>query len=226
MIPGKYMTRAGAVMGIAALVCLLAGCAARVKSFSAVPRHVCAGEPVHIQWNVVGSASVTVTPPDAGLVDGPVASEGQATIRPAATTKVALHVTRMLGRSTTSTQEIQVTSAPRKPQVLAASMGDSDAQPGCAGGKAWATVHADRFAPDLKVSTVAAYPGDSRIYDVRHAGLDVAVAPGSPATALRDTPIAGDWILTVPLSPGQTCATIPHNLVIDVYTRCVPGGGQ
>jgi hypothetical protein len=100
-------------------------------------------------------------------------------------------------------------------------MGDTKARPGCGGGKVWATVHAEHFAADVKVATVTAHPGDGRIYDVEHAGLRARVAPGSLATEFAGTPIAGDWVLTTPLSNGQTCATIPHNLVVDVITQCV-----
>ena len=85
----------------------------------------------------------------------------------------------------------------------------------------WAIVHAERFATDLRVATVAAHPGDGRIYEVEHAALHATVAPGAMATAFVGTTIAGDWVLTVPLSSGQTCATIPHNLVVDVITQCV-----
>jgi hypothetical protein len=127
----------------------------------------------------------------------------------------------MLGEPTTSTQEIEVTGPSEKPEVLVASMGDVNARPGCGGGKVWATVHAERFAGDLKVATVAAHPGDGRIYEVEHVGLHATVAPGAVTTAFAGTAIAGDWALNVPLSSGQTCATIPHNLVVDVITQCV-----
>ncbi len=203
-----------------AMALVLTACNAEVNNkFSAVPRHICAGERVKLQWNVVGSASVTVTPPNAELPDGPVESAGHATIAPTTKTLVALHVRRMLGHPKTISQEIEVTTPSGKPEVLMASMADVNARPGCGGGKAWATVHAERFAPDVKVATVAA--GDSRIYEVEHAALHATVAPGAMTTAFAGTTIAGDWILTVPLGSGQTCATIPHNLVVDVIAQCV-----
>jgi len=218
---GGHIVRASRPLWCAVAACLLTACNAQVKSFSAVPRHICAGQRVELQWNVVGSASVTVTPPNTGLPNGPVASEGQATIAPSTTTQVALHVTRMLGSPTTSTQEIEVMSRTDKPEALTASMGDVKARPGCSGGKVWATVHAERFATYVKVATVVAHPGDDRIYDVEHAGLRATVAPRAVSTAFAGTAIAGDWVLTAPLPPGQTCATIPHNLVVDVFTQCM-----
>lgn len=205
------------------MACVLAACNAAVKDFTAVPRHICAGERVELRWSVVGSGSVMVTPPNSGLPDGPVSAEGNATIAPTTTTKVDLHVTRTLGNPTTSTQTIEVKIPTDKPETLAASVGDTAASPGCNGGKVWATVHVRRFAADVKVATVAAHPGDGRTYDVQHGDLHATVAPGTVATVFAGTPIAGDWLLTTPLGDRQTCATVPHNLVIDVFTQCVPG---
>jgi hypothetical protein len=115
-----------------------------------------------------------------------------------------------------------VTNPSQKPEPLTASMGDAQARPGCSSSKVWATVHAKHFAADVKVATVTAHPGDGRIYDVQHAGLRATVAPETPTTAFAGTPIAGDWVLSTMLSDGQTCASIPHNLVVDVITQCVP----
>src|SRR5580704_14104175 len=162
-------------MCCAAMGLVLAACNAQVNEFSAVPRHICAGERIELQWSVAGSASVIVTPPTAELHDGPLGCTGHARIAPATNTKVALHVTRMLGEPTTSIQEIEVTTPSGKPEVLVASMGDVNAHPGCAGGKVWATVHVERFAGDLKVTTISSHPGDRRIYDVEHAGLHATV---------------------------------------------------
>jgi hypothetical protein len=208
------------VVQCTAMALVLAACNAQVKGFSAVPRHICVGEQVDLQWDVVGSASVIVTPPNADLPDGALPSSGHATISPTTKTLVALHVTHMLGHPTTSIQEIEVRAPSETPEVLVASMADNNARPGCGGGKVWATVHAERFAGDVKVATVSAHQGDGRTYEVDHAGLHAMVAPGAMAKAFAGTAIAGDWVLQVPLSNGQTCATIPHNLVVDVITQC------
>lgn len=212
--------------GVLAAACLLTACNARVNGFAAVPRHVCPGTPVDLHWDIVGSGSITVTPPSTGLPDGPVDDSGHATIVPMTTTHVDLHVTRTLGHPTTSTQTIEVKTPADKPEVLTASVGDVAASPGCGEGKVWATVHAQRFAPGVRVATVAAHPGDDRRYDVQHAGLHATIAPGEVAAAFAGTPIAGDWLLAAPLGSGQTCATVPHNLVIDVLTQCTPEAEQ
>jgi hypothetical protein len=204
-----------------AMALVFAACNAQVKGFSAVPRHICVGEKVELQWDVVGSASVIVTPPNADLPDGALPSSGHATISPTAKTLVALHVTHMLGNPATSIQEIEVRAPSETPEVLVASMADNNARPGCGGGKAWATVHAERFAAGVKVASVTTHRGDDRIYEVEHLGVHVTVPPGTMATAFAGTAIAGDWVLTVPLGTGQTCATISHNLVLDVTTQCL-----
>ena len=121
-----------------AAVPILAGCGAEVKAFSVVPRHICAGDPVDVRWSVSGSPAITVVPPTAALPDGPVSKEGHATIAPATNTRVELDVTRPFGNRTTSVQEVLVTIATTEP--LTASLGDPAAQPGCTGGRVWATV--------------------------------------------------------------------------------------
>lgn len=127
-----------------------------------------------------------------------------------------------LGNPRTSTQEIKVTTPTKKPETLTASMGDAQTQRGWSGGKIWATVRAEHFAADLKVATVTAHSGDGRIYDVKHAGRRATVAPATLTTVFAGAPIAGDWILSTPLIDDQTCATIPHNLVVNVTTQYVP----
>jgi hypothetical protein len=197
---------------------VLGGCAAEVKSFSAVPRHVCAGEAVDLQWSVVGCPRMEVTPPSTALPDGPVSKEGHATIAPVTNTRVELHVTRLLGHPTTSVQDVLVTTATTEP--LTASLGDPEASPGCKGGRVWATVHVKRFASDVKVATVTTHPGDDRTYRVEHAGVRAQVKPGMTSSDFAGTPVAGDWALSAPVGKGQTCATVPPVLVVDAVTRC------
>lgn len=217
---------AGSVLRCVAVAFALSACNAHVKTFTAVPRHVCAGEPVELQWSVVGSARVKVDPPSASLPDGPVEDQGEATIAPSTSTRVELHVTRSLGNPTASVQEIEVLEGEAKREELAASLGDPAATPGCKGGKVWATVHAKRFSSNVKVATVASNQKDDRIYHVEHAGLSATVSPGNVVTTFRGIPIAGDWTLSASVGDGQTCATVPPVLVINVVTQCVAEDNQ
>lgn len=200
------------------------GCDARVNSFSASSGNICAGDQVTLAWSVTGSASVAVTPSSSGLPNGDVPSTGQATITPTATTRVELHVSRFLGNPTTSIQEIQVHQVDDAPKPLTVSLADADAGPGCADGKVWATDHAKRFALNLRVATVTVHPGDSRTYELAHAGVHATIGPGVIATQFAGQPVTGDWTLTTPLGAGEACGTpaLPHSLVADVFLQCVP----
>ncbi len=213
-------------VGIVAATALIIGCSAEVKRFDAAPRHICAGEQVQLDWEVVGSARMTVSPPAAGLADGPVDAKGHATIAPATSTRVQLHVTRPLGKATTSEQEIRVVAGSAKTEVLTASLGDRNANPGCADGKVWATVHAQRFSPDVRVDRVTSHAHDDRTYDVGHEGIHARVAPGATSDAFAGTRLVGDWKLTAELPPGATCEAAGRNVVIDVVTKCSVEGEQ
>jgi hypothetical protein len=219
--PLRHLVRTALACGA---VAILAGCGAEVKAFSAVPRHICAGERVDVRWSVAGSPRIAVTPPSATLPDGPVSKEGHATIEPSTNTRVELHVTRPFGHPTTSVQEVLVTTG--STARLTASLGDPAAQPGCRGGRVWASVHAKRFSSEVEVATVASHPGDDRTYQVEHAGIHAIVTPGAPSSDFAGKPLAGDWLLSSPIGKGETCATVPRVLVIDAVTRCREGGAD
>ena len=206
-----------------ACIWFLAACDARVDQFTASAHYLCSGQQVQLAWRVTGSATVKSTPPLASLPDGPVPDEGNATVAPSSTTNVELHVTRFLGHPTGSTQELRVLSASATPEPLTVSLADPSA--GCADGKVWATVHPQHFSSDLKVATVSSHRGDSRTYDVGHGNVHAMVSPGATPTEFAGMPVVGDWFLSSPLGPGEACgtATLPRNLVVDVFTQCVPG---
>jgi len=216
----QKVNRLASLFSIAIPMSLSPACSAQIKSFSVVPRHICRGERAEVRWDVLGSPSLEATPPNSGITDGPVASEGHATIAPAATTQLRLHVARFMGSSTTSTQEIEVVADGQESEVMIASLSDAKASPGCGDGKVWATIHAERFANNVRVATVASHPSDNRIYEVMHSGVSAEISPDKPSTRFAGTPVAGDWALRVPLAADQTCETIPHNLVIDITLQC------
>jgi hypothetical protein len=223
---GDTPFRAGASLRLVAILCLLAGCNARVDRFTATPRHVCPGQEVTLSWRVVGSATMTADPALPGMPEGHVADEGRASIAPRTSTRIALHVTRPLGKPTSSIQEIDVSGSAPTVEPLTASLADDEAAPGCDAGSVWATVHPKRFTQDITVATVRSHPGDGRTYRVRHAGVEATVAPGIVVHEFAGRPLLGDWVLTSPLAPGETCGTptLPRSLVVDVLTQCVPGG--
>ena len=207
-----------------ALSLSLSACGAHIESFSASSHYICAGQPVELAWKVTGTATMTATPPLASLAGGQVASEGQMTVAPNASTQIELHATRWLGNPTSSIQTINVIPGQPKAEPLAVSLADSSA--GCGGGRVWATVHAQRFTTNVKVSVVATHAGDSRTYDVQHGGARATLTPGTTAATFAGQPIVGDWVLSSPLLPGEACGTaaLPHSLVVDAYAQCNPEG--
>ena len=200
---------------------LFAACSAHVE-FWASPHTTCAGQPVQLTWKVTGAGTMTARPPLASLVGGQLASEGQTTVAPSESTQIELRATRWSGASASSVQTINVLPGQAKAEPLAVSLADASA--GCGGGRVWATVHAHGFATLVKVSVVAAHAGDGRAYDVQHGGAHATLSPGTKVAAFAGQPIAGDWVLSSPLLPGEACATsaLPRSLVVDVYAQCSP----
>lgn len=207
-------------IGLLLVVFSLSACNAHVTHFTANPRHVCAGEPVQLEWRVVGSARITVTPPTDRLPNGQVGEEGHAVIAPITNTNVEIQVKRLFGNPTSSVQEIEVTPGTSRREVLTASLGGSSSTPSCVEGRVTATVHARHFSPQIKVATVVSHPNDGRMYEVHHAGRSAILVPGAVLTAFEGTPLAGDWILSAPVGEGETCETVPPVLVLDVTTQC------
>ena len=201
----------------------LAACNASVDQFTASAHYMCPGRQVQLAWRVTGSGTMRSLPPLASLPDGPVDDQGHATVAPMASTSVELHVTRFLGHPTSSTQELRVLGPSPTPEPLAVSLADPSS--GCGDGKVWATVHPQHFSNDLKVATVSSHAGDSRTYDVLHAGVHATVSPGTTATQFAGFPIMGDWVFTSPLRSGEACGTptLPRSLVVDAFTQCVAG---
>lgn len=223
-VPHKRRVVTLPVVGLLIFVLASSACNPHVRKFTADPRHICAGEPVRIEWSVVGSARIIVRPPSDHLHDGPVSDDGRAVITPNTTTNVELQVTRFLGNPTRSVQEIEVAAGAPRREVLTASLGDATSTPSCTEGRVTATVHAKRFSPQVKVATVLSHPNDGRTYTVQHAGRAAILTPGTVLGDFRDTPLAGDWTLSAPVGEGQTCETIPPVLVINVNTQCLAEG--
>ena len=207
-----------------AIALSFAACNAHVDSFSASSHTICAGQAVQRVWKVTGNATMTATPPLASLAGGQVASEGQMTVAPNTSTEILLQAKRWLGKPESSVQTIHVVTGQPKAEPLTVSLADASA--GCQGGRVWATVHPLRFASAVKVSMVAAHPGDSRTYDVQHGGASATLTPGTTAAIFAGKPIVGDWVLSSPLLPGEACGTsaLPRSLVVDVYAQCSPEG--
>src|SRR3954470_6740125 len=94
----KWAWTAMTVAGTTALI----ACSASVDRFKASAPYTCPGQPVRIEWQVTGSATIAIDPPSEGAAQGRVPDEGAMAITPLTRTRVKLYASRFLGGSTSS----------------------------------------------------------------------------------------------------------------------------
>jgi hypothetical protein len=191
-------------------------CNAEIHRFDALPRHVCPGSRVEIVWDFTGEGTMTASPATPHAPSGRVAETGHTTIHPTVPTTVSLHVTRS-GQPTGAQLDIEMAQG----ENIAASIADPSAR--CEGGVVSSTAHLSNIS-DLVVDVVRTTPGDKRAgYEVAHAGTSARITPAA-STSFAGRPLAGDWVISSPLLPGETCdpaaPKVPDNLVVVAYTRC------
>ncbi len=218
--PGERHPRCGRTCGgvwpLGVLACAVVACNAQIVRFDVGPRHVCAGQAVHIAWEVKGSARLRIDPEIPGAPDGDVASAGHATIRPTSNTRVFLRVTRWPGDPTGGDVDVTLPA----PVEIAADLQDS---PSCMDGVLTLQTEAKGFADGVKAGLVSAH---KRALDVRRvdaAGHVIAaqVTPGGSATAaFAALPVNGRWTLSSRLDPGESCSNPPHVLTAIVQPAC------
>ncbi len=218
----------GAPIVALVVITTVVGCAPAGVNFEATPRHICAGQRVTLSWDVVGSATIAASPPVPGIRDGAIPPRGKLSIAPMETTDVTIHATKLLSHPTSSVQTIVVRQDDAKPETLSASLGDEASSPSCASGVVSATIHAKRFSAAVKAGNVAVHTGDHRSYRVSHEGVQANISPGRSTDAFQGTSIAGDWLLSSPLAPGEQCgtSTLPRSLMMDVTAQCSGGDDQ
>jgi hypothetical protein len=203
--------------GLLAALILLAGCNAHVASFAVTPRHLCAGQDVHIAWEVQGNARLSIDPRTEGAPDGAVDSKGQAAFKPtAAKTRVSLHATRWLGKSDGADYDVEVVTT--APIEIAGSLAGSS----CDNGVLTVATEAKGFSDDLRAGSVST---SKRALDIRHQATDgrevtASVAPGSASDAFANLPIDGRWMLSTKLWAGESCAHPPHVLTAVIFPSC------
>ena len=102
----------------------------------------------------------------------------------------------------------------------------TDPSAGCDKTSIWVTDNAKLWDDHLRVVRVASH--DGRQYHVEHEGRAGEVDADAPSSAFAGTSVVGKWFLKTPLRPGEVCGTasLPHNLMVDVYTACETGGAQ
>lgn len=213
-------------VGVVALSLVAIGCNAKIKAFSAEPRFICPGQEVILRWDVVGSAKLTVTPPEPGVPNGDVPSQGQVPLHPSVQTRASLHVTRWLGEPAGAETDISVPA----PVRVAADLNDPAR---CENGVLTLTAHLSesQFSPAVKAQVVMVEDSVARSYDItrmdpaQHA-ITAHVARSVSTNAFANLPMAGDWILSSPLTGQEACpaggkpGTLPHVLTVYAYSSC------
>jgi hypothetical protein len=225
------------------------GCAPKVKCFRVVkhqtplpaaspwcgvlaPR-LCTGGLVDVTWEVKGAATLFSDPRAATNCPsvpnhGRVSAKGTTTCQVATTTKLTVRAgpsltAPMWWKYDEGVSEVTVGPVP-------APLG---AQGACTATRYEAVVVRDplQWDPDFKVLKVSVagqlldrfekQPGLK--LHLAHAGVEETLDAAHPDTSKFEcTLYGGDWTLTLPLSPGKTCAEDPVFLTVQVTTTCGP----
>jgi hypothetical protein len=168
---------------------------------------------------------MSTEPEDMAAPHGHIDDSGTARFRPASATKVKLHVTRMFREPTNAEQDIEMDPGTE----VSASIADPSAS--CENGMISSTAHVSNFG-GLSVVVVGVAPGNKRTSltiardDPHHPGGRVTahVAADAPSRAFAGLPINGDWVISSPLLPGESCSgnqpVLPNSLIVYAYTSC------
>jgi hypothetical protein len=217
---GSWLVR-GSVGKRLSCVAVLAtsACTTTIKRFEAHPNVLCAGDPTTLTWEASGPGRITASPAVTGI--GNVLENGSVVVSPAQTTHFVLDAKAFLASPATQPIDVTVVTVPG-PKEIGGSFADPKAKLGCdASGGPWivATLTGDFWDAHLHVGAVTLT--DRRPYGVSHGGVTVALKPGESTDRFKGQVVQGDWKLSAPLQPGETCAnTQIHNLVVMVNAEC------
>jgi len=194
-----------------AIATLALGCAAKVNRFAVVPSHVCAGTPVKLEMDVVGSPTVTIDPP--------LQPEPNQTYIPQQTTHFVVSVRRgPLNSKEGSETEVKVMpGTPAEPDEITAAVVCQDQRLAGAIPRA-----PGEWDPRLRVTTVES--GQDREIVVSHEGREAHLTPQGPSTsAFEGTSPGGTWTLWSPLRNGEQCdmsPVLPNFLNVSAQVSC------
>lgn len=199
-------------VSILALATLASACAAKVNRFAVVPSHVCAGTPVKLDMEVVGTPTITIDPPLEHHT-------GQRYV-PQTTTHFVVSVLRRWPLNSKAGSETEVKVMPGTP----AEPDEITANVVCQDDKVIGALPRSpaEWDPRLKVSTVES--GEDREILVSHEGREARLTPQSPTTTAFDgTSPGGAWTVSSPLRSGERCGASPAPpslLNVSAQVRC------
>ncbi|MDB4963974.1 MAG: hypothetical protein JWP01_3973 [Myxococcales bacterium] len=213
------------IVSITVLTALATACSPKISNFEAKPRHICPGDEVELIWEFTGNGAITPTVEVAGAPNGSVKSPGSAKFRPTKPMSIVLHVKRSLRAPKKAQQDIEIEPGTE----VSASIADPTAK--CENGVVSSTKHVNSFG-GLTITMIGVGDGNKRASldvtrdDPNNAGATVTahVTPDQTSRALAGLPINGDWVISSPLLPGETCdgpkPVLPNNLIVRAYAQC------
>lgn len=200
--PARFLARAAA---LALLTVGLFGCPPPSVSanFTVSPEKACPGTPVQVSWSADTSAAVTVTLPNGMSYTG---ASGTQTFSATSSGTVSLSASRSGYATTQLSKALDVVSGPRTVSLggptscgLVSTLYYSSAVYGVQ-----AVSDESNVDSHLKVDSISRLWGDSRDYDIAHAGLRVPLPRGTSATtALSGQSLYGTWVITSPLEDDE-----------------------
>ncbi len=180
---------------------LALACSPRIASYQAVPRRLCAGSSTLLSWSVKGRATLTAEP--ALLGTGDVRATDSARFTPQQTTVFTLTV-RRLGKTKFARQEVSLLD-PATPPTVADTTGALGAD------SLQVIARWDSTVWDSRARVLEVFGRSGRKLAVRHAGrLALVAADDAPSSTLRDTPLAGDWVIHAALADGEVIGDSTH----------------
>lgn len=230
------------------------GCAPKVKCFrvvkhtpasataapppqctAALPVKMCAPGAVDVTWQVAGKATLSATPAatcSSVPSNGRVHAKGTATCQIDASTRLKVHASSSVAAPVWWKYDEGLADV-----TVGATPGPLGRQGACAAEGYAATLARDplEWDPEFRVVSVSVAgqllerlqqePGLA--LRVVHGGVEGTLDGASPTSErFRCLPYGGDWTLTLPVSPGRSCADDPVFLSVQVATSCGPCPGR
>jgi hypothetical protein len=204
------MPRLGLCALLVVALASAAGCAPKIHRFTVTPSHVCAGTPVTLDAQVTGTPTLTIDPP---LAEQP----GHVYV-PQATTHFVVSVRRWPSKKRAGSEtEVRVFPGTGDPDEITAKVR-------CDGGTVSGTQSRDAREWDPRLQVTVVESGEDREVTLAHAGRTARLTTQAPTTrAFEGTSPGGDWTISSPLRPGETCesgAAMPTNLNVSAELRC------
>lgn len=176
-------------------------CSPQIVSYEAVPRRLCLGSSTLLRWSVKGNTTLAGEPSLGGT--GDVRSTDSARFTPPQTTVFTL-TARRRGKVAFARQEVSLLDPNSPPTIVdtTGALGSESLQ---------VVARWDSAVWDSRARVREVFSRSGRELIVRHAGrVALVAADGAASGALRDTPLAGEWIIHAALADGEVIGDSIH----------------